>query len=116
MDNLLNDAISNSSNIEFTMTRILCYEIRERHREAVGFVVDDYVVKNLSFYLKIKRYDTIMYHFGYKFLLGILELFEEAQNYEECNEIIKKINEHNELLEDKIPTSYKILLWVQQMY
>jgi len=107
MDDFLNDAMSNSSDIQSTMTRIMCYEIRERHKEAVDFVVNEYVVKNLSFYLKIKRYDSIMYNFGHKFLLGILELFEEAENYEECEEIIKHIKEHNKLLEENIPTSWK---------
>ena len=48
-----------------------------------------------------------MYNFGHKFLLGILELFEEAENYEECEEIIKHIKEHNKLLEENIPTSWK---------
>src|ERR1035437_2784459 len=101
------EALSSSSNIEQTMTRILCYEIRERNRPAVDFVINDYAVKGLTFYLKIKRYDAIMYHFGYRFLLGILELFEEAKNYEECGEIKKQIDHHNILIRGDIPTQWK---------
>ena len=91
MDDMLNGSMAASSDMTSSIIRILCYEIRERHKEAVDFVVNEYVVKNLSFYLKIKRYDSIMYHLGHKFLLGILELFEEAENYEECQEIFKQI-------------------------
>ena len=87
-----------------TAVRIMCYDIFERNPEIKGFIVTPDIVNSLLFCLEARKYDTIMYTFGYKFLLEILKMFEEVENFEECNEIKKQIELHNVELIDNIPT------------
>lgn len=87
-----------------TAVRIMVYEIRERNPDAVQFVPRTSDIKSILLCLSTKKYSTIMYMYGYTFLLEILKLYEEYENYEECGEIIKQIEDHNKLITDKIPT------------
>jgi hypothetical protein len=87
-----------------TAVRIMIYEIREKNPEAVKFTPKTSDVKSILLYLKTKKYDTIMYLYGYKFLLEILEMYEMHENFEQCAEIIKQIKAHNELMQDNIST------------
>ena len=64
--------------------------------------------KSLILYLVTKNYITLMYVFGYKFLMILLELFELKENYEECKNIVDGIQKHNTLLNDNLSTTYKI--------
>lgn len=82
----------------------MIYEIRERNPEAVKFVPRTSDVKCILLHLKTKKYDTIMYLYGHKFLLEILAMYEEHENYEDCSEIVKQIKAHNELVNDNIST------------
>jgi len=93
-----------SSTNEDTAVRIMIYEIRERNPSAVKFTVTPGDVKTILLYLKTRKYDTIMYLYGHPFLLEILKMFEENENYEECSEIVKQIKEHNKLFENNIST------------
>lgn len=93
-----------ASTNEETAVRIMIYEIREQNPASVRFVVTPGDVKTILLYLKTKKYDTIMYLYGHPFLLEILKTFEKYENYEECNEIVKQINAHNDLFENKLKT------------
>jgi hypothetical protein len=92
---------------EETLVRIMIYEIRERNPKAVGFVPTTQDVKSILFHLKTKRYSTIMYLYGTEFLLEILNMCEENENFEDCAEIVKQIKKHNEQLNDNVPTKNK---------
>ena len=85
--------------------RIMIYEIRENNPEAVRFVPRTNDVKSILLFLQTKKYDTIMYLYGYRFLLEILKMYEKYENYEQCDEIVKQIRIHNEMLNDNIPTT-----------
>jgi hypothetical protein len=87
-----------------TAVRIMIYEIREKNPDAVKFVPKTNDVKSILLYLKTRKYDTIMYLYGHKFLLEILEMYETHENFEECAEIVKQIKAHNELTKDNIST------------
>jgi transcription elongation factor GreA-like protein len=87
-----------------TFIRIMIYEIRERNPEVVKFVPTTQDVKSILLCMQTRKYDTIMYMYGYKFLLEILKLYEESENYEECLQIVEQIKKHNGLINDKIPT------------
>ena len=90
-----------------SLTQIMVLEIRLRHPDAVDFVPDAHAIDSIHFHMVAKKYDTIMYLFGYKFLLGILEMFEECENYEVCSEIKRQIEAHNNMMykdENRIPT------------
>jgi len=89
-----------------TAVRIMIYEIRDKNPGLVPFVVTPELVKSMLFYLQTRKYDTIMYIYGYKFLLAIMHMFEEAENYEECQEILNQIEYHNKVLKDDIPTKF----------
>ena len=97
------DELFSNANEE-TMVRIMIYEIRESNPDAVKFVVKQQDVKRILFYLKIRKYDTLMYLYGHPFLLGILKMFEKYENYEQCEEIVKQIKAHNNLFENNITT------------
>ena len=60
--------------------------------------------KSLIFYVTTEKYSSLMYVFGHRFLLLLLEFFEMKEMYEECEEIKKQILSHNELLNDNIST------------
>lgn len=85
-----------------TAVRIMIYEIRERNPSAVRFIPKTADVKSILLFLKTKKYDTIMYLYGHKFLLEIMNMYEECENYEECAEIKRQIERHNELLNDNL--------------
>lgn len=78
--------------------RIMVYEIRDKNPESVRFTVNQSAVKSILFCLKIKAYTTLIYSFGIGFVLELLDLCEEVENYEECAEIMKQVNEFNELV------------------
>lgn len=84
--------------------RLMVYEIRERNPDAVKFVPKTRDIKTILLNMQTRKYDTIMYLYGHKFLLEILKMFEENENYEECDHIVKQIKSHNEIIKDKIPT------------
>lgn len=88
------------------IVRILIYEIRDRYPDVVNFIVTPQDVKSILLYLITKKYDTIMYLYGYKFLIGILKMYEEYENFEECAEIIKQIKEHNIYFKEEIPYNF----------
>jgi len=87
-----------------TLIRIMVYEIREKHPDAVRFNPTPKDIKSILLYMQTRKYDKIMYMYGYKFLLKILELFEDVENYEECFQIVEQIRKHNNLINDNIPT------------
>ena len=91
---------------ELTAIRIMIYEIRESNPNAVRFVVTPRDVSTVLLYMKTQKYDTLMYLYGHPFLLEIMRIFESAENYEECAEIVKQIEAHNSLYENNITTKY----------
>jgi hypothetical protein len=99
------DFLKNSVPNEETVVRIMIYEIREINPDAVRFTVKSDDVRSILLYMRTRKYDTIMYAYGYKFLLEIMKMFEKHENYEECKEIKRQIEEHNKLLFDSIPTN-----------
>jgi len=101
---MIDDVIIN----EITAVRIMIYEIRERNPDAVKFVVTPTEVKTILFFLKIKKYDTLMYLYGHQFLIEIMKTFEAVENYEECVEIVKQIQAHNNYFKENIPTFLNI--------
>jgi len=72
---------------EKTAVRIMIYEVRDRRPEAVKFIVDDSAVTELLEYLKSRDYRDIIRVFGHEFTAGVMRLFEEYENYEECRHI-----------------------------
>lgn len=92
---------------EETAVRLMVYEIRDRNPEAVKFVPKTTDIKSILLHMKTRKYDTLMYLYGYKFLLEVLNLFEKNENYEECSHIVKQIERHNTLVNEKIPTKWK---------
>lgn len=93
MENIFNFNINN----EKTLTRILIYELRDRNKDSVRFVVNDSAVNSLLLYLKTKSFDTILYVYGYLFIMELLKYFEELENYEDCQLIINAIKEYNKI-------------------
>lgn len=89
---------------EETAVRIMVYNIRDLNPDAVKFVPTPNDIKSILLYLKTRSYSTLMYVYGHKFLLEILNVFEEHENYEECANITAQINNHNRILQDSIPT------------
>ena len=105
----LNDIFNKKSNIMMmTVIRILIFEIRHRNPDAVKFIINDYTVNNILENINNKRFNTIMYLYGYKFLLELLKLYEENEMYEICEEIKIQIEKHNILVNDTIPTNKQI--------
>lgn len=86
------------------IVRIMIYEIRDKHPEAVKFIVTPENVKTVLLYLVTKKYDTIMYLFGHEFLLKIMNMYEGYENYEVCDDIVKQIQLHNTMFDENIPT------------
>ena len=84
--------------------RIMIYEIRERNSNAVRFIPKTHDVKTILLLLHTKKYDTIMYLYSHAFLLEIMNMYEECENYEECDEIKKQIERHNKMLNDNLET------------
>jgi hypothetical protein len=89
---------------EETVIRLMIYEIREKNPDSVKFVPTPGDVKSILLYMKTRNYNTIMYIYGHRFLLEILNMFEDHENFEECEEIVKQIKTHNEFLKDNLPT------------
>jgi hypothetical protein len=85
--------------------QIMVLEIKCRMPDAVRFVPTPQDLERIHLYLAGRQFDLIMLFYGYKFLLGIMELFEETENYEMCAEIKRQIEEHNRKTNDKVPTS-----------
>jgi hypothetical protein len=62
-------------------------------------------IERMAGYMKDSRFEKIMYLYGYKYLLAILQYFTDQEKYELCSKIVKAINNHNATVNDKIPTS-----------
>lgn len=84
--------LENFSVNERTIVRIMLYEIRERNPDSIKFIIKDRVVTMILLCLKTRRYDSIIHLYGKNFLLEILKMFEENENFEECVHIINQIN------------------------
>ena len=79
-----------------TNVRILLYEIRDRNPNAIKFNITTNDVTSILFYMKIKHYHTISLLYGELLVNEILKIYEEYENFEECQiiknelEILKK--------------------------
>lgn len=85
----------------------MIYEIRDRKPELVRFVVDEWVVTSIHSYMETRRYELLMCCYGHQFLLEIMKMFEDAENYEECDEIVRQINTFNKLISEKLTTKHE---------
>lgn len=77
-----------------TAVRIMIYEIRESNPALVKFVVTPIIVHDILLLLQIKGYTAMIKSYGYEFVLAILKMFEEVENYEECKIILDAANGH----------------------
>ena len=89
---------------ELTAVRIMVLEIRHRRPGAVKFVPDDGAIKSILLNVLTDNFSTIMYCYGHAFLLGMLELFEEAGNYEACRKMKDAVESHNVLFGECLVT------------
>ena len=87
-----------------TLVRILVYEIRLRNPKAVKFIVNTSTVKSILLHLKTQKFDVLMYLYGHPFVIELLKILEEYEEYEMCAEIKRQIEEHNALVKDCLPT------------
>jgi uncharacterized protein YukJ len=85
--------LSNVKLTEETVVRIMVYEIRERNPSAVSFIPDTNSIKMITSYLQERRFDKITYSFGMNFVMEILKLCEEGENYEMCTIIRNQISD-----------------------
>jgi hypothetical protein len=76
-----------------------------KHPECIRFNPDDYVVKNLQLLIGFDKFSTMLYTYGYLFVLAMKEYYLSIEAYEKCAEINKAIDEHNSLVNDLIPYS-----------
>lgn len=54
--------------------------------------------------MKHNQYTECLYQYGYYSLLCLMDEYEQNEMYEECSVIIDVIREHNELMNDNLPT------------
>jgi len=64
-------------------------------------------IKSFAVTLEMNQFSTIMYLYGYKILIGLIECYKQDENYEKCAEIVKQIQAHNALVNDSVPTQLK---------
>lgn len=96
----------NSINSE-TAVRLLIYEIRERNPDAVKFAPKTQDIRTILLLLSTKRYSSIMYLYGRQFLFEVLKLYEEFENFEQCQEILSQVRTHDELFDDDVLSKMK---------
>lgn len=60
---------------------------------------------SISVQIYANKFDTLMYLYGYKLILQLKEYYLSIEDYEKCYEIVKTIEEHNELHKQSIPLS-----------
>ena len=72
----------------------------EENKEDMDFTL----AREIVFRIYNKEYFSILYLCGHIHLLILLEYFEKLEEYEVCSLIIDTIDEHNKLVNDKIPT------------
>ena len=83
--------------------------IELNHPGLIRFVPDESVLKSLELHVRVKKMTTPLYMYGINFLLAFMEYCIKIEEYEVCNAILKAVNEHNELVKDKLPTKLKTL-------
>lgn len=79
--------------------------IQKKYPDCIRHSMTGENIENIARYMKEGRFQKIMYMFGHRYLLAILQCFTEQEKYELCDKIVKAINNHNQTVKDKIPTS-----------
>lgn len=79
--------------------------IEDNYPNNVNFVVDNYTINIIAKGLRENRYENILYSFGIRFLLSILEFFIKEEEYEKCSKIVEEIQIHNSCFKSNLPTS-----------
>ena len=79
--------------------------IQKNHPDCIRHSMAGEDIERIAGYIKEERFEKIMYMFGHRYLLAILQCFTEQEKYELCNKIVKAINNHNATVNDKIPTA-----------
>lgn len=78
--------------------------VKENHPDTIRFQLDPSVMKSIAVNVEVNRFKTIMYLYGYKFVLALLKYFEKTEQYEKCGYLVKGIQAHNKVVSDQIPT------------
>lgn len=78
--------------------------VEENHPESIRFQLDPATMKSIAVNSEANGFKTIMYLFGYKFVLSLLKYYEQTEQYEKCGYIVKGIEAHNKVIKNQIPT------------
>ena len=79
--------------------------IQQNHPDCITHSLIGRDIERMAGYMKDSRFEKIMYLHGHKYLLAVLQYFTKQEKYELCSKIVKAINNHNAMVNDKIPTS-----------
>ena len=77
---------------------------RRYHEDAIQFQVTAGDLNQIGVYLFTGNYKRLMYEYGHKFLLSVLDRAEREERYLTCASIKLQIEWHNKLLNDNLPT------------
>ncbi|RYD58671.1 MAG: hypothetical protein EOP56_03530 [Sphingobacteriales bacterium] len=61
--------------------------------------------KDIIFNITLHQFDTLMYAYGHKMLMCLLDYFTMVEDYLKCAAIVRQVRLHNSFFGDKLPTA-----------
>lgn len=95
--------------ISMQMTTDTIREYFKFYKEYVPNPPDKEIQGWILHHLKNKSFNTILLNYGIRYLLIVLSMLEDFQNFQDCSKVLELINNYNKYYGRKYPTHIKYL-------